>query len=242
MLKKYMADPAIIKDVNANTVHRNAMALVGAETLAVTDNSTGSTTAYAEVKPQRTRFAHVTGSDLAQKSAFDTAHGVANNGIKVLAGLINSLGAPAGLVEITGGDGTVATPGTIPAMTKTVTGTDGSTAAAQPRANANQAFITLRDNMATLVLALNRVRAGYSLAPLAITGEGKASSTLVLANKTAAGEAVDNTGDALSKAHADAQFTAHANAVAWLGAKIAATREAALALVPAVAPFEEGGE
>lgn len=186
-----------------------------------TGTNTGATTAVAiaeKVTPS--------GSNLAPKAAFDTALGTVNAAIQTLAGYMNvtyltPLGLDTITLNATGASG--ASPHeTIAAITKVVTGVDGSSANVAPRASANEAIVVQRNNLATLIRAVNNWIVSMGLSTLADNSGGSASATLTMATTAISGTAVDNTGDGLSDAAADAALTSLANNVARVIAKIGA--------------------
>lgn len=221
---KYLTTPATRRTINKLLSEVTLLRIAGATLLAVTDNSTGvAANGWKAVATLRTPFTHVgTDTDLALSTDFYVVAGKVNNATAVLKGILNSLFAAVlpDDTAITGGNGAVATAGTIPELEKTVDGTAGATAVAVGRREANTVIGVLRDNLSTLLLAYNRVSAQFGRATMADYGSGKASSTLVLTNLPAAGAAVAATGDAMSKAHADAQFAIMVDNVAALAKAI----------------------
>ena len=191
---------------------------------AVTDNSTGETDeGYGEVKLMKDKFTHVNANnDLADKTSFDGAVTKANNAIAVLADLVNEFAEELSIGAITGGDGVVAVAGTVPAMDKVVTGVDGDVDEAVSRAGGNAALKGLRDNFSTVLKSYNRLADAFGLSRVADVGHGTADDGFVLDNKVDTGVAVSSEDDAMSKAHADAQFTRLANNVAFFGTKVTA--------------------
>ncbi len=105
---------------------------VGAIT-AMTDSSTG-TAAGSTIVPVPTQDAKVaqSGSNLASRAAFNTSIGQVNNGLSVLTDWLNTNGFTVLRAgdEYGEGNGTIAVAGTVPAITKTVTGVAGTGVAA----------------------------------------------------------------------------------------------------------------
>lgn len=212
-----------IQDLLKAVCRNNARTLC-ASPAALTDSSTGvAGSALAPVLTQDVKVA-ASGANLAPRAAFNTAIGVVNNAIAVLATFYNTnVFAKIGTPLLSGFTGTVVTPGTIPAMTKVLTATDGSSDAAMLRSEANAAIVRARNNLSTLVKAyniaatalgaatLNDLTGGSSDAALVINAAVTAASTVLTASVAAGDQATD--------AAVDAALTALANNVAFLAAK-----------------------
>jgi hypothetical protein len=222
LLNKYLNAPNSVRSVNHILAQSGGAALKAATFVAVTDNSTGVAANGWKAVPLAKEFTHVNAaSDLALSSDFYVVAGKVNNAIGVLKGSINQLLTALGWTPIiSGGDGTVAVAGTVPALEKTVDGSAGATAVVVSRADGNAVLKNLRDNLSTLLLAYNLVQDSIGLKRQMDYGEGKASSGLVLANIPAAGTAVANTADCMSKVGADASFAILVDNVAKLAALV----------------------
>lgn len=124
---KVAVDPNLVPALAA-LANNNARGIVGALTLdTLTDNSTGAAgSALVALPTQATKVAQ-SGSNLASRTAFNTAVGKANNAVAVLSKFLNENGLTAlGLTNLSGYDGTVAADGTVPAQDKTVAGVTGA--------------------------------------------------------------------------------------------------------------------
>lgn len=211
----------LLKTVSINT----SRSLLSAVTL--TDSSTGVAAAtLAAINTQNARVA-ASGSNLAPRAAFNTAIGKANNAIAVLRDYLNTNAlALLGVPQLSGGNGTVAVAGTIPAQDKVLTATDGSSDAAMLRSEFNAAIVTLRNNLATIVRSYNTVATAVGGLTLSDLTGGSASPTGVLVNSVTAGTAVLTAsvaaGDLATDAAVDAALTAFAADVATVAAKLSA--------------------
>lgn len=127
-LLKQTVSPVIADAIRALAQHtgRNIMKQAGNIT-AMTDNSTGAGgSALAAVPIQAAKVAQ-SGSNLARFADVNTALTAADNAITVLLGYLNTYGLTTlGLTNFATAGGTIAVAGTVPALTKTVTGVDGS--------------------------------------------------------------------------------------------------------------------
>jgi hypothetical protein len=127
---------------------------------ALTDNTAGvAVYPYAlGVQAGSTMATHTdSGTDSAPKAGFDTAVGQIANGMAVLAKSMNILGAAIGapqLVDNTGG--TVATTGTLPAITSTLSAASGGTNAVDAVSGLATLGV-LKTNMAILTGHMNRI-------------------------------------------------------------------------------------
>jgi hypothetical protein len=226
-------DPNISKFIRA-TAWNSASAAINTVRLArisatspvvVTNSSTGTAGSVLSAVPSQAAKVTPSGTNLAPRAGFNTAIGKINNAIAVLAGHLNDMGlTPLGLTTITGGNGTVATPSTVPALDKTLTGVDGSSDSALLRSEFLTQLVIARNNLATLVSAYNTVAVAIGQPTLANVTGGKASPKLILTNQGTAGTAVltanVSSSDLASDAAVDAALTALANNIATLSEKV----------------------
>lgn len=201
---------------------------------AVTDNSTGtanSATAFAIPIVS----ANTAGSNNAQHSGANTAYGVVHNCCAVLMDslddLCDALGIPGTRAE---GNGTIATPDTVPAVTKTVTGVAiGSTAAKFSTHYA--VMVQIAKNIGTLVEVANRLSNAVGVTPLDFDsgnfGGADFAATSIVNLPTATACAADGT-DSISKAVMDAFLTNCANWIAKIAAQFTAINGVSATGVP----------
>lgn len=208
---------ALIRGLAVDNALNHLRARIAAEAfdpadLAFTDNSTGvAGTAVADL-PIPAAPHTASGSTGAQLTGLNAALAVLSNGIAVVAANANLLRAEVGLPAIVYA-GTVATPGTIPAQTKTVAGAQGTAAADFGAGFA--ALTAAKDRVRSLVAALDETLAAVGAGPIAsgLSGSYAGGDLLAIPAATAAAAGGVN---ALSKAEADAFLTAAANAVATI--------------------------
>lgn len=212
----------LMKAIEVVLTNQHRTAISGATLLSLVDNSTGVDTAGAvpaigTFEP----FVHASGSDLAQKAAFDTAIGKTNNAVAVLKGIVNQMLTTLDLsVAISGGNGTVATAGTVPAQDKSVTGVDGASTTALERLSANQQMVVARNNIATIIKALNYVAINVGYVTLADNSGGNASPTYALTNPASTASGVDASGATCAKAAVDIALDNMADGIATIMAYI----------------------
>lgn len=201
-------------------------AVLGAETIgAITDNSTGVAAGTLAAVPVVPTKGEGDGSNLAPRAAFNTAIGKVDNAINVLAKYLNDeVLTPLSMPTITLNGGTVAVPGTVPALDKALTATDGSTNTAMLRSEAFAQLSIARNNLATVVKAYNMIATAIGGTTLADNTGGKADSELELVTQGTAATAVATadvaTTDCALDTEVDASLTALANNIATLAAKI----------------------
>jgi len=179
-----------------------------------TDNSTGTAGSTVADIPV---IATIDSSSLsvgAPRAALNTALGVVDNAMAVVAENMNIARTRLGLPVLTY-TGTVATPGTIPAMTKTLTATTGALCATY--ASSVTAFDKAEANLKKLAYAMNEVLTAIGVTPvtIGILGNIPVSAALVASGSTALSA---DGADAASDASVDAALTALANGVAKLAA------------------------
>jgi hypothetical protein len=189
----------------------------------LTDSSTGSAGASLSpvVTPPTKGVAN--GSNLSPRAAFNTAIGKTNNAVAVIGKFLNdNVLTPLGHTTVTLNDGTIATPGTIPAQDKALAATDGTSSTAMLRSEAVAAISNQRNNLATLVKAYNMAAISLGIVTLTDGVGGKADPTLTLADNVTAGTAVATTAgmDLALDTEVDAALLAMANDIATLAAKI----------------------
>ena len=224
--------PGLIDFITA-VAQNNARSLLS--DVAITDNSTG--VAPTDLAPILTQDARVpaSGSNLAPRAGFNTAVGKANDAIAVLATFLNTnVLAKLGLTQFSNITGTVATPGTVPALDKALTATDGTTNTAMLRSEANAAIVRLRNNLGMVVRGVNIATTALGLSTLSDKTGGSIPVSGVLGEEMKLGASVTAdtqvltanvaTSDLAADANIDAALTAFANDVA----KIAATIDAML--------------
>jgi hypothetical protein len=173
-------------------------------------NNTGGTAGTAIIatpQPSATGYT-VVGSGAAQKTSFDAVLAAHNNGCSVIVDHINTFLALLNISQLTEGNGTIATPATVPAAAASVTGADGTSNSAVEKVTALDRLNKLRNNVVTAAFAVNKLANALNKAPLAIVSTGDiAPAGLVSISATATG--VDGTAlSTLSKADVDAYFAA----------------------------------
>jgi hypothetical protein len=217
-------DRNVARVIEALVANSNRALLQAASIAALTDSSTGTPGAslVAVVTPPTKGIA--SGSNLAPRAAFNTAIGVVNNAITVLAKYLNdNVHTPLAEVAITLGNGTVATPGTIPTMTKALTATDGSSSSGMLRSEAVAQLTIARNNLATVVAAYNRIASTTGQAYLTDATGGKADTvTFKLSNQGTATTVVASTAgqDLALDTEVDAALLQLANNVATVASKL----------------------
>lgn len=221
---KISTDPKLIDFVEAVARNNARSILSSANLAALTDSSTG--TAGSTFTPVLTVDTKVvlSGTNLSPRDGFNTAIGVTDNAIAVLATYFNVAFTALGIPLITLGTGNVVTPATIPAQTKTIAGVDGTAGNGMLRFDANAALVRARNNFSTLIRAYNTVAVALGVATIADnTGGSVPGALMVVGAKLTAGTAISAgavaTSDLASKAGIDAALTALANNIATLAAK-----------------------
>lgn len=210
---------ALIQGLAVDNALNHVRARIAAETfdpadLEFTDNSTGTAGSAVADLPLPAERHTASGATGAQLTGLNSALTALSNGLAVVAGNVNLLRAEVGLDAIVYA-GTVATPGTIPAQTKSVTGSQGTAAA-----DFGASFASLsaaKDRVRSLVAYVNETLAAVGVGPIAsnLSGNYEGGDLLAIPDVTAAAAGGVNS---LSKAEADAFLTAAANAVATIAA------------------------
>lgn len=215
-------DPNLMDFVIA-VARNNARSLLA--NAALTDSSTG--TAGSVLVPVLTQEVKVvpSGANLASRADFNTAMTSFNNAMAVLSAFFNTnVFARTDLPQLSGATGTVATPGTIPALTKSVTGVDGSAGGAMLRVEMNAALTRARNNLSHMVKAYNIAATAVGVPTLPDNTVGKASYTMTVYPPVSAGTAVAagsvGSSDLASKVGTDAGLLALANNVAYLADRV----------------------
>lgn len=182
-----------------------------------TDNSTG--TSNGTVKQVTLPTAVIDASSLSVGSpvaGLNTAMGIFDNAVAVVAQQINLARTRLGLTLLTDSTGgTVATPGTIPAITKALTATTGTGCATKASVVAKLGIV--RANVYKLALAHNEVLVAMGLTPLTINMTGNISSLLTLADSGTATASATGA-DAASDTVVDAALVALADSIAAIAA------------------------
>lgn len=220
---------------------------MGAKTVALA--TAGSiTTLGVEPHSTTTNSATGTGATLTvgwlagvAETTFDTAAGKADNAMAVLAEQINGVFTALGIPVMTY-SGTVATPGTVPAMDKTLAAlSPASGSLALDFTTGRACMSVLRNNMATLIRAMNMIMAAtgnattadatggspynartLAASPPPYTSNPSPEAALVLSAlpATTAGTGTAAGDTSISKAVMDAFLTSLANHVATLASKL----------------------
>lgn len=177
-----------------------------------TDNSTGTADDKIADLPEFGGPITATGTLGAQKASFDTSLGQVNNALSVLVAGTEALRSPLGLPALTY-KGTVATPYTVPAVTKAVTGAAGSSAVSF--ASGSKALKELASDVRRVAAAMSEVfvALGQDRIACEISGPFKAGS---LIGFTATAAAPTGGAGSLSKDDADAALTAIVDGIATL--------------------------
>lgn len=208
------------------TARNNSRAVLQAATKdTITDSSTGTVVASLPVIATQNAKVTPSGANLASRAGYNAAIVKVNNAIAVLRDMalrngFTPLGyvSPTGASMLLGGDGTVATQGTVPALDKTVTGVDGSGGDAMLRTEFNASVTRARNNLATILRAYNALATSVGVSTVKSSTGGNADQNLTLSNNLLANTAVAAgaiaTGDFASKAAADAALLALANTIA----------------------------
>lgn len=186
----------------------------------LTDSSTGTAATDCVAVAIPDAFTHVTGSDVADKSSVDTAIAAIWDGQKAIAEHVNMIRRVLSLTPVSY-TGNPATFGTVPAQTKTVTGTSGS--GSVDRVTAAEALKLVKANHATLCRAVCEVLSATGALVVPVDGSGGDANvglidkSLSLTTLVATGTAVDGlSANSMSKAQMDAALTANANNLATL--------------------------
>jgi hypothetical protein len=217
--------------------YNSVRAAITADTpAAMTDNSTGNNAASVAVPLINTR-AVPAGANLASRPAFNAAIVTAHNAIAVLVDTLNDFYTALGIdTELGAHDGVVAVAGTVPAVTKAITGVDGTAGNGMLRSEANAALSLQRNNLATTIKAYNRIATAMGAATIPNNTGGKADANLTFGAAVAADTAVAAgavaTSDLAAKADADASMTALANDIAHVTNNVNTVLRAAGSLVP----------
>ena len=222
----YAVNPNVLDALKTLAVN-TSRAIVEALTIAPITNSSGGTPAGALVAvPTQLSKVALSGTNLASRTAFNTAIGKVNNAHAVLAAYLSANGFTAiGFPALSGFNGTVATPGTIAALDLTVgAGIDGSASNSMLRSDFNAVITRQRNIGATLTKVYDTLAVSLGVATVPNANLGKADSAyLGYAGTTAAtavGAGAVATSDLTSKAAADAALAAMANNIATLATKI----------------------
>lgn len=231
---KVVADPNVLGFMVA-VAQNSARSLIGAVTFpSFVDNSTGVAGSALAAVPTQTGKVAQSGTNLASRTAFNTAIGKTNDAVAVLAGLLNlgmtpmalskPVGGGAGTVSLTGATGTVAVAGTVPAQDKTVAGVDGSAGNSMLRLEFNAAVTRARNNLATLMRGYNLMATAIGVATIKNDTLGGSDKTYIVSTPLTATTAVAAgsvaTSDLATKVAADAALTVLANDIAFISAKI----------------------
>lgn len=202
---------------------------------AMTDNSTGTAaSSYAAIVVAPAKF-DASSAGGAQLSGFNTSIGKVRNAIAVLAAATDGLASRIGLPAMTTSEGTIATPGTVPALDKTVTSASGTSAISHASYVAT-AKATLR-SLAQLVRRMNGLAVATGQAKRAANLQiilGALPTTTIALAVIPAGSAAAASPNSISvsKADADAFLLAVANVVATLTAHFNAMNTAIKAATP----------
>jgi hypothetical protein len=187
----------------AQQLARSACSGIGA----TTDNSTG--VAGVVILPDSFVEIAASGSNLADKTTVEAALATVRNGIAVAAQRGNAISTILGTLVLTDSSGgTVATPGTVPATTKSVTGA----ATGVQDTEMNAALTAINGAIYSLVRQANQIAKAIGAAPVKIAKAGAIAGTISaipVAGGTAAAPGV-------SKSSVDAALTSWANALASL--------------------------
>jgi hypothetical protein len=190
-----------------------------ANPLVFTDSTTGTSTGapykVVDVPLPLTAF-NATTAGGAQLAAFLTSIGLVNNAHAVLATGINLVLTPLGLPAISGlATGTVVTPGTVPAMTKTATTANGTAAMDFSAGRATMAVA--KQNHQKIIRGLSVALAALGAVPLGVAAAGAyGADAVLLAPPTATAAATG--ASAVLLADATAFFLALANNAATMSA------------------------
>ncbi len=205
----------------------------------ITDNSTGTSGGNTSaILALPTAFTSV-GTDAAPKAGSDTALSTLRDAITVVASRINVLIQPAIDLDprtISTG-GTIATAGTVPAVTKTVTAVAGSAGTALNFNNSIALLRAYRNELTRLVAATNEVAVAVGLTPInnrvgGDVGTGRTFVALAAATGTAATAPQAAAAGTISKAAMDAYLTNAANIVATCAAKLNAATDGVRVVTP----------
>jgi len=183
-----------------------------------TDSSTGTAAAdAAEIAIPAEAF-DATSAGGATRTEFNSQMDTFESAMAVIGDHLNNVRARLGLKAISWASGTVTTAGTIPACTKTVNTTSGTTSLDYVEGVA--AMAVARNSMATLVVAVNDIAAALGEPTLTENTLGTPDvSTFALAVVATAAAATTPGDSAVSKAAADTYLTALAANIATLAYK-----------------------
>lgn len=212
----------VIRPALEALIQNNARSRLSAVT-AMTDSSTGVVAPALVSIPTPGRFTHTGGATIASRTAFNTAIGKVDEAINVLAKHLSDNGMTKAELGafILNASGAITTAGTIPALDKTVTGTDGAANAGLKRTDAAASISALRNNLSTVVRAYNALAVALGVSTVQDATGGKASlNSFALVNEVVASAGVGPSGDPASKADVDVVLTAFATDIATLASKI----------------------
>jgi len=180
----------------------------------LTDSSSGTAAADAAAVAVQAAVFDATSAGGALRTDFNTQIGQIVNDLAVMCDHQNNVRARLGLPRMIWPEGTITTAGTIPAVTKTVTTTNGATSLDYVEGVA--VMTSARNNLATVLVGLNEIAAALGEPALTEATLGTAdrlTHTLVVLPSAAASA----TGaSSVSKAAADIWFTAMAANIATM--------------------------
>lgn len=206
----------------------------------ITDSSTGTSggdTAAVVTIPAAFTSA---GTDAAPKAGFETALGTHKNALTVLLTAAKVIADAITIDAITiSTGGTIATAGTVPAMTKSVTATAGSGAACLGATSARALMTLYKNELTAAVNYVNEIAVAVGLTPItnSVGGDGgfdRVFAVLSTDTGTAATAPQAAALGTISKAAADTYLTASANAIATMAAKLNAATDSARVVTPTV--------
>jgi len=215
---KYVTHPAVFKVLQGLAIDNANSRWATANPGDFTDNSTGTpgTAPFTagELSIPAAKYDASGGTTGAGVSDFNTAEAAFEDVGKVMVNRINLVRAVLGLPAMTAASGSQAVAGTIPAMTKTTTGSQGTDAVDFTTGVASMRV--MKDNLGRLIRGLNEVLVAVGAVPVVAAEQGTEADVALL--DVPAGTASADGTSSISKTVADAFFTGLANDVSKLAA------------------------
>jgi hypothetical protein len=202
--------------IRALAVDNACSAITSLNPGAFTDNSTGVAAAgFTSINLAPTVY-NAAGAAGAPVAGLNTALGDLASAHAVLASRVNSTRTRLGLTDLTTANGTVATPGTVPALVKTLVGTTGTGCVSY--ASYVATMTALQTNQSILIVALQEVEAALGQALTASTVPLVLPRSYALA-AAPVGVASTGTGNSVAATDGAAALTRLAANVATFAAK-----------------------
>lgn len=211
---------------NYATAIAHVASILGAPVADLT-NSVGGTASDTVSALAAWTAATASGSNLAPKAGFDTEVQVIENNLSDVTSRVNLIRGRFGYSQLT--NSTAVTPDTtLAAQASGLTAVDGTGSNGLEVVSANTTLTALRNNIATLVAAINTVAAEYGVTAMTDSSGGTASATTVV-NVPASGAGTAATGaTGVLDTDVDAALVIIKNAVTTFGNKLNAMTSATI--------------